>query len=232
MLIPAAISRHSLDLNLESIPMRHIRQAGSLAALIALGVAAGSAAAQTVATGAVGVRTQVTTPVPRVSAPVTGTVRGGAASTAGAGAHLTTTSAVTLRSAVRHGTEALMAGIAVSAEQRSRIEARSSEYATEVEQIATARAEAGARTSDDAREAARDRLREAAADFRARLRALLSAEQQARFDANVRAGATAEVALEPGETEASAGAAADASAEARAGNPPAEPREERRQPPR
>lgn len=200
--------------------MRIIRQAGRLAGAIVAAALTTAALAQTggAVSGTVRAGTRITTAVPRVTVPVQSTVRAASGATVNGGTRVTGNLRSTIRSAVSEGAQALLAGVALTAEQRTRIAAASQSYASELEASATARMDAGAdeavSTADAASDAARAHARQAAARYRAEVRALLTSGQQATFDANVRAGATAEVDVSQHEATADGRAEADASARA------------------
>lgn len=200
--------------------MRIIRQAGMLAGAIVASALTTAALAQTggAVSSTVRAGTRITTAVPRVAVPVQSTVRATSGATVNGATRVTGDFRSTIRSAVSEGTHALLAGVALTVEQRTRIAAESQSYASELEASATAQAEAGAdeavSTADAASDAARAHARQAAARYRAEVRALLTSEQQATFDANVRAGATAEVDMSQPSATADGGTEADASASA------------------
>ena len=177
--------------------MRNIRQAGLLAAAIVATALVNTATAQTggAVSGTVRAGTRITTAVPRITVPAQGAARTTTSVSARGALGTTTATGSTIRAAVAQGTRALLAGVALTAEQSMRIETEAQSYANALGASAQARTDAALNTTDATADAGRERTRQAAARYRARVRALLEAEQQATFDANVRIGATAEVDL-------------------------------------
>lgn len=201
--------------------MCNIRQAGLLAAIVATALT-NTAIAQTggAVSGTVRAGTRITTAVPRITVPAQGATRTTTSVSARGASGTTIATGSTIRAAVAQGTRALLAGLALTAEQSMRIEAEAQSYANALGAAAQAQAhaqtEAALTTTGTTADASRERTREAAARYRARVRALLKSEQQATFDANVRAGVTAEVDLGRASASADNHAGADASATGRA----------------
>lgn len=202
---------------------RNSPQAWTIVAAMAALSAASPSAAQVggVVSGTVRTGASVTTVVPRVGTHATTATQASTRLTTGA-TRVTGTGLAAIRSAVSESKQALLTGIALTAEQSAAIEGHAETYARSLEASAKASTEAGAEVSGQAvREVqndARDQRREAAARFRAAVRSVLTAEQQVHFDANVRAGATAEVEME--ETSVRAEQRVEGSASTHAGERP------------
>jgi LTXXQ motif family protein len=202
----------------------------AMSSLLMIGAITTTAEAQisAVVSGGARVGTGVTATVPLVTGQAQGATRatanGSMNGATNAGARPMTTSAAQVRQAVDAGTQTLLAGISLTAQQQARVEAYAESYAKELQASTDARVEATAEASTGAAqraegeaerraEAREQAMRGRAAEYRAKVRSVLTSEQQTRFDANVQAGATAELNAGSG---ASAKAEGQGSAEASA----------------